>query len=437
MSYDIGNAEFTSRAQSLTDGAADYRYFLWIPDFLQDSEEKDYLVLFNTGDSEDCEFKTVYQFKGDYCREKNCFAISNDGKTAVVGYKAKKGVVCYDCESGKMLWNNTSVKKVVEVRFNNFEPSVIEVTDDKLNRFYLDRDTGEPLGPDKAANIRQVIFHMCVSKNGKYLITDSPVVPSVSKIDKGRYTVYDTEAWEIKGAFAAQDNVGACTFDISDDGELAVCAAYQKQGISLIKVSSGEVIWTQKEIKNISHVFVDKENEMAVTSSRYDGIFFLDLKTGDIKKQINGEELFLNLYGEDILFKDRKTALIGNKKIVTPTFSWLGATGVKGGIILRPAGEAGLRLYSPEGELIWQNDLLRGKPAYQPDDDLIIAYSSGRIITASAKDGKIIGTQDVDAFPCAYLNRKKALLCSTGKLYEVSGDSVQELSDPVALVAGR
>ena len=42
----------------MTDGIADDRWFLWVPDWLEDGAEKDYLVLLNHGDRINKEFES-------------------------------------------------------------------------------------------------------------------------------------------------------------------------------------------------------------------------------------------------------------------------------------------------------------------------------------------------------------------------------------------
>jgi len=435
--YDLEEASDFSLAESMTDGSADYRYFLWVPERSEDADEKDYLVIFNKGDRRNKELEIVYQFKAEYILKKCRFAISNDGKTVVVGYTAKKGVICYDCESGKALWNNTKIKKIDRIRFNNFDANIIEVLNDKLEFTYLDKQTGAVLEPERAKKVRQVINYMRVSKNGKYLMT----ADGLSSKDKANYTVYDTDTKEIKGRFAAQSNVGEYNFDITNDGELAVCAAYQREGISLIKVSTGEVLWTQKRSSRISRVYIDKTEEKVVVCCQYGGIDLLNIQTGKTKTHIQGEEMHLNTYGDDILFPEDKFAQIGGKLIECPSFSWLRVVGIRGGVLLQPAGQYGLQLYDNNGNLLWKNDELRGKAAYQEDTDLIVAFSTedyvGKITIASARDGQILATKEIPKYPCAFIHNNKTVVCNTGKMYDISKGLIQEIEEPFEFVVGR
>lgn len=154
----------------------------------------------------------------------------------------KKGVVCYECESGNIVWNNKKIKRIHKLRFNNFDFDIIQVISNKLEITYLDKHTGEILEEEKIGQVRQVLNWMRCSLNGRYLIG----ADTVSVRDKAIYTVYDIETKMVKGRFAAQNHVGSSSFDVTDDGKFAVCSAYKRQGVSLIKVDTDEVIWTQK-----------------------------------------------------------------------------------------------------------------------------------------------------------------------------------------------
>ena len=442
--YDL-DSQF-ALAESMTDGMADCRYYLWVSDWTEDAEEKEYLVILNTGDRINKEFEIVYQFKAEYTSKKCCFAISKDGKTAVAGYAAKKGVICYDCESGEVLWNNPKIKRIAKVRFNNFDENIIEVLSDKLVITYLDKQTGEVLEPEKAQKVRQVINRMRASKNGKYLMT-SDYLPSK---DKSNYTVYDTETKEIKGRFVAQSQVGDSSFDVTNDGELAVCAAYQKQGVSLIKVSTGEVLWTQNMLTKVSSVYFDKTDEKILVCSQSLGIFYINIQNGAIETHVSGKGLYLNDFGEDIVFLGDKIAKFGEHRIECPSFAWIDAVGIKDGVLLLPAGKEGMMLYDYDGNLIWKNNELLGHIAYLEDEDMVCtfwseAYSGkvsegkltiAKIIIASAKDGQIVSQVDITESGRAFIHNNKTVVCNTGKMYDISNGSIKEREETFEFVVG-
>lgn len=167
MKYNLEYVDLGKIAQTMTDGMADYRLCLWVPDWLQDAEEKEYFVFKNKGTRENEKWEELYHFIAEYMREKCCYAIAQDGKTALAGYAAKKGVVCYECESGKILWNNKKIKKIREMRFNNFDSDIIEVISSNLEITYLDKHTGEILEEEKIGQVRQVLNLMRLSQNGE------------------------------------------------------------------------------------------------------------------------------------------------------------------------------------------------------------------------------------------------------------------------------
>lgn len=444
--YDFSIEYQFALAESMTNGMADCRYFLWVPDWTVDAEEKEYFVILNTGDRINEKFKIVYQFKAEYISKKCCFAISKDGKTAVAGYAAKKGVICYDCESGEVLWNNPDIKRIDKVRFNNFDENIIEVLNSKLEFTYLDKQSGQILEPERAKRVRQVINRMRASKNGKYLMT----ADRLSSKDKANYTVYDTKTKEIKGRFVAQSQINPDTFDITNDGELAVCSAYQKQGVCLIKVSTGEVVWTQEGLTKIESVCFDKTEEKVLVGCQYGGIYFVNTQNGEIETRKSGEELYLNDFGEDILFVSDKIAEFGGHRIECPSFAWRNAIGIKNGVLLLPAGKEGLMLYDYDGNLIWKNNKLTGSIAYLEDEDMVCtfwseAYSGkvsdgiltiGKIILASAKDGKIVSQIDISESGRAFIHNNKTVVCNTGKMYDISNGSIKEIEKSFEFVVG-
>lgn len=431
MNYDFESIGIEKLALSMTDGIADDKYFLWVPDWLEDAEEKEYLVLLNTGDRIDKNYEIVYKFKSEYVRNKCCYAISNDGKTALIGYVAKKGVICIDCESGQVLWNNPKVKKIDGMRFNNFNSDVIEVINTKLEITYLDKNTGKPLDEEKRKKVRQVVNEMHSSKNGRYLIT----CDTFSSKDKANYTVYDTETREITGSFVAPSKVASSAFDITNDGKYAICSAYQKEGISLIKVATGAVIWNQKITKMISHAYFDKDDKKVVVTCNYNGVYFLNVENGELDQHKNCEKFCLNKYGKDIKFLDRNVVRIGNRQIDSPTFTFTDVIGLPNGVALVPAGEEyGVRMYDNNGQFLWENkDVHIENLVYQEAENTICGYCNtygiSKIAIIDAENGQLISKLDEDDFACAFIDNNTKLICNTGKMYDVSNRGIVETED--------
>ncbi|MDE7423815.1 MAG: WD40 repeat domain-containing protein [Lachnospiraceae bacterium] len=430
MKYNLEFVDTEKIAQTMTNGMADYKLLLWVPEWLQDAEEKEYFVLKNTGTREEKKWEELYHFTAEYTKDKCCYAISQDGKLALAGYAAKKGVICYECETGKVLWNNKKIKKIHEMRFNNFDSDIIEVISDKLVITYLDKHTGEVLEEEKIRQVRQVLNWMRSSQNGRYLIG----ADTVTGKDKAIYTVYDTETQVVKGRFVAQNHVGSSrTFDVADNGKFAACSAYTRQGVSLINVDKGEVIWTQKKVKYISSVSFHKGK--VVVCCRYDGIYFLNIHSGEIDSHIEGEKIYFNAYGKDILLCEDNVAKIGNKKIKSPSFAFSEAIGVPNGVVLSPVGE-GLMLYDNTGSLIWENKNIEiGHIVYQEEENAIYGYGfdstqeENKIGILSAEDGQMISELAIDDYACAFIGDHKTLLCNTGKMYDVSKDNIKEKAE--------
>lgn len=427
MKYNLEYVNSEKIAQTMTDGMADDRLCLWVPDWLQDEEEKEYFVLRNKGTRENEKWEELYHFTAEYMREKCCYAISQDGKTALAGYVAKKGVVCYECESGKVLWNNKKIKKTHKMRFNNFDSDIIEVINKNLEITYLDKHTGEIIEEEKIGQVRQVLNWMRSSQNGRYLIG----ADTVSVRDKAIYTVYDTETKMVKGRFAAQNHVGSSSFDVTDDGEFAVCSAYTRQGVSLIKVDTGEVIWTQKKVKYISSVSFHRGK--VVVHSQNNGIYFLRINDGELDSLKNDEKIYFNPYGKDILFCEENIAKVGKKRIQSPSFAFLQAVGLPNGVVLNPVGE-GLMLYDYTGNLIWENkDIEIGHLVYQEEENALYGFNSTwgteEIVVISGEDGQILSELAIEDYAVVFIGNRKTLLCNTGKMYDVSKDGIKEKAE--------
>lgn len=424
MKYNLEHVDLGKIAQTMTDGMADYNLCLWVPDWLQDAEEKEYFVLKNKGTRENKKWEELYHFTAEYMREKCCYAISKDGKNALAGYTAKKGVVCYECESGKVLWNNKKIKKIREMRFNNFDSDIIEVISSNLEITYLNKYTGEILEEEKIGQVQQVLNWMRCSLNGRYLIG----ADAVSVRDKAIYTVYDTETKMVKGRFAAQNLVGSSSFDVTDDGEFAVCSAYRRQGVSLIKVGTGEVIWTQKKVKYID--FVSFHRGKVAVHSQYNGIYFLNINDGEIYDKIYDEKIYFNPYGKDILICEENIAKVGKKRIQSPSFAFLQAVGLPNGVVLNPVGE-GLMLYDYTGNIIWENkDIEIGHLVYQEEENALYGFNSTwgteKIVVISGEDGQILSELAIEDFPGVFIGNLKTLLCNTGKMYDVSKEGIKK-----------
>lgn len=428
MIYNFEFVGLQKLALSKTDGIEDHKYYLWVPDWLEDAEKKEYLVLLNIGNRIDKEYEIVYRFKSEYIRNKCCYAISNDGKTALIGYAAKKGVFCIDCESGHVLWNNPKIKRIDRIRFNNFDTDIIEVIDTKLEITYLDKNTGSLLDNEKRKSVRQVVNEMKSSKNGRYLITSD----TFSSKDKANYIVYDTETSELKGKFIAQCKVASSAFDITNDGQYAICSAYKKEGISLIKVDTGEVVWNQKITKMISKAYFDKDDKKVVVSCQYNGVYFLNIEDGNLDKHTGCEEFTFNKYGKDIKFLDRDIVKIGKSKIKSPSFAFADVIGLPNGVALVPVGEEyGIRMYDNNGQLIWENrNVSVENCVYQEKENTICGYCNtyglGTIKIIDAENGQLVSELNKDDFACAFINDNNTLICNTGKMYDVSNRKIVE-----------
>ncbi len=427
MNNEFKRSEVFDIARSITNGMADYTYYLAVPLIREDGENLDYYVLRNIGDTVEIKYELVYHFNAEYIARKCCFTISRDAKTALIGFAAKKGVVCIDCESGQMLWNNTKIKKIDSIRFNNFDGEIIEVINKDLKFTYLDRTTGQVLDEERIKSIRQVLNKIRSSKNQKYLIA----CDTLSSRDFGNYTVYDAVTKSKTGSFIAQVGSMEVSFDITNDGRFAACSAYYKEGVSLIEVATGEVLWSQKGISYISALYFDKNDEKIIVQGRNRNVYVLNVQDGHIEEYITAEELFLNKYGEDIRLIDDNTALIGGKKITGPSFAYIQAFGTPNSVVLVPAGnEHGLQCYDCSGNLKWKTDVYIKRLVYREEDKTICGYynvyNANKIVVLDAENGQVISQKDVNDLMCAFIDDGNTIVCNTGKMYSVSKTAIEE-----------
>lgn len=230
--------------------------------------------------------------------------------------------------------------------------------------------SGEILDDERIKQVRQVVNYIRSSKNTQYCI----VADTVGVKGKAVYTVYDTQTKMVKSRFVAQNQLNEATFDVINDGEFAVCSAYQREGVSLIKVDTGEVIWTRKDLSKISKVYFDKDDKKVVVYCRYAGIYFLKIQNGETAS------------------------------------------------------------YDKKGKLVWENKEANiGKITYQEENETICGVvnvrGEGKIMIISAKDGKTLCEVAIDDYACAFIDNQKTLLCNTGKMYDVSDGKIEERTE--------
>lgn len=166
-----------------------------------------------------------------------------------------------------------------------------------------------------------------------------------------------------------------------------------------------------------------------VVHSQYNGIYFLNIKDGEIDSYKNAEEIYFNPYGKDILLCKKNMAKVGKKRIQSLSFAFLQAIGLPNGVILKPVWE-GLMLYDYTGNLIWENkDIEIGHIVYQEEENALYGWGTDKIGVISAEDGQILSELAIEEFPCVFIGNIKILLCNTGKMYDVSKDGIKEKAE--------
>ncbi len=124
--------------------------------------------------------------------------------------------------------------------------------------------------------------------------------------------------------------------------------------------------------------------------------------------------------------------------------------GAKDGVILTLPGIKGLLFYDHDGNLLWESSELGGRAAYLEEDDLICAFGvesyegkvadgtlvTGQILLASPKDGQIIARAEISDSAREFIRHNSTVVCSTGKMYDVSHGSIQEREEIFEFVTG-
>ena len=115
-----------------------------------------------------------------------------------------------------------------------------------------------------------------------------------------------------------------------------------------------------------------------------------------------------------------------------------------------PVANKGLMLYDYNGNLVWQNDELLGRVVYLEDKDQVCVYWShsydgnvgegilviGKITIASMKDGQIVTSADIFDSTDAVIHNNKTVICSTGKMYDISSGSIKEIEQSFEFFVG-
>lgn len=186
-----------------------------------------------------------------------------------------------------------------------------------------------------------------------------------------------------------------------------------------------------KKVKYISSVSFHRGK--IVVHSQYNGIYFLNINDGEIDSHKNGEEIYFNPYGKDILLCEENIAKVGKKRIQSPSFAFLQAVGLPNGVVLNPVGE-GLMLYDYTGNLIWENkDIEIGHILYQEEENALYGFNNiwgtEKISVISVEDGQMISKLAIEDYAVVFIGNRKTYLCNTGKIYDVSKDGVKEKAE--------
>lgn len=388
-------------------------------------------------DNDEMEF-TLYEMKSDfkaksvictftapYRRNGMTYDVSEDGKHLLVNYKTKYGMIMYLTATGEVLWQNKKIKKVQTVRFNQANPNILEIIKDDLDIVYLHSTTGEPVLENEKMNIIQKVNDFYVSFHRKKLLT---VDCSCTDRPKAIFTVYDCKTQKIDGRFVGPYTTGGSRAAVTDDGKYAACAAYQKEGFSLIDVDSGETMWHNKSITRIQNVQFSKDESQVIITNNDGKVSFFDIKDGKNIHSLQRNAYYVNIYDADIEQIGERKLKKEKKSYVTTNGKCFKVICTKHGILARCISENFFFDYT--GKLLWQSER-SGTIAYIEEYDTIqcCVYDESKIspepelLVISVKDGTILKRFNLSTpndSPVIHIENN--ILCRNGAIYDINGN---------------
>lgn len=237
----------------------------------------------------------------------------------------------------------------------------------------------------------KLLRELCSSDNGLFVLGIKGFTDD--KQNFADFSVYRAVDLQKYCDFTAPFTIGGKRAAVSDHG-YAVTAAYSHKGISLIDCNLGKELWNTKAVKKVQRVVFSKDGQYIIASSEEEPAhtYYLEFLTGNIKKRIVASAVFSNPYGEDIVFWHRDNILIRDKKIKSPTFSYLTACGTPFGIAVSPVNSFP-KMYDYDGNPMWRtitnmNHIL--KFGYNEEKQILYGISSDGIVALNPQNGEMM-----------------------------------------------
>lgn len=447
--YDFEYAAFRNLGSSWSvDEGVNNKYLIWVPDY-EESEEKEFYVLENIKYTDleennyagqyvaEKEYVIKYSFTGPWKKGKTFHAISRNGRYVCAAFTSKYGVRCYDSETSGIRWENKKIKNIETIKFNRFTDYILEVWNKKAEVTYINVKDGTIISPDEYASIFQQSNYIRTSNNQKYVIIADNLI--TKEYRNAMYSVYEFATNKLIGRFFEIFSSNT-DFAMTNDGRYAFVSEYERYGVSMVDISTGETIWNNSAVTHIRKIVIrEEENEIiAIGNNRANKV--LEWNTGAIKTNNYAEfgNIFTNKYGKDIVI-DQNIAFIGYGAdavaVKSPSFAYTYALGTPHGFAVNATGDEGcLQFYDYNGSLLWENKEVRvSKLAYVEKLDVICGYNMAqdirKIWLIAINDGSI--HKGIDAENCveAFFDHDSKLLCSTGLIYDILQDDIVKEKD--------
>lgn len=443
IEYNGKKLDWTTSSWS-DDGGLNYRFIVCVENW-DDSEDKTFYVMQNIKDknlnsdiysqdgTNEFEYELKFSYKGMFICGKTMHAISRNGQFVCAAFHSKYGIRCYDSESG-LKWENTKIKKIEKIRFNGFANNILEVWHKDHSVTFIDVVTGNELSDEEKKLIHQYSNYIRVSENQEYIIIANN--HATANISTAVYSVYRVTDNGLVGRFFGDFDTST-DFAITNDGKHAIVSAYDKKGVSLVDVVSGDIVWNNKKASHIRGIVLFEDKKEVLGIGNYRDNVLLNLETGEnIKNHYNRTGDFIkNPYGADLI-RDEKHLGLGYKdkpRTIDEIVERIGSVCAIPNGFVTCSHTIGLKAMDYDRNCIWKNsDFNLGiNIAYNEKYNVICCFNmirdTRKIWLFNADNGELL--DEVQAENCveAFIDNNNKLLCSTGMLYEINADNIKKL----------
>ena len=252
-----------------------------------------------------------------------------------------------------------------------------------------------------------------VSNNGNYYLC----ADSNPKKDTAWMSIYSIDGSELLSGIESAFTIGGNRAAVSDDGTLFATAAYSRSGIEFRDLQ-GNLIAKNKDVKKIQGLAFSSDGNYLYAWNGDDTphTYYISTNTFLTEKRIVADEIIPNLYENDIVFRKENVALIGEKKIKSPTFAFLCAAGTPFGVCLSPVCENPL-MYDYDGNLLWKTDIVRTPQGSSEHGHILQLTYSDEKIYARSYNRNILALDPHTGKSLGIVGQNAVLILDNGKSY--------------------